>query len=374
TIDDMDVLLYYQSDDHAKVFAEGEQLSLTDPSWNRWTSEGAEVTIAPGSNYFLMKSQDTGGNWDAQVLFVDTGETDELEKLQSRWPIVPTQTVDPSDPDALRYRTSSDDSGTSSATFPGPGYTLHKWFLLGRLIPEVNANPGTNMQVDYFELNGYANETTYRPFEGSGDTFSTDIGIETGNEFMTYQEAGNQIGVIDFIGDRFDSGDTLDWSDDGIVYAAAYIYNPTATIADVSIACQSDDFFKLWVNDQMVYDDTVNPVSWNVWCPLQNITLNPGLNYILIKSGDSGGNWDVNIILHDRGAEDDLSKFICVWPDSAPSLIVKNINQKQNVNTVNTQFVPIKLEQAMEFINEIQMVVDTKPTFFSELFWIIVID
>ena len=320
TLEDMDVQLFYQCDDHAKIYANGQALSIVDPSWNKWSNTGYDLIIEPGYTYFLFKCQDTGGNFDGQVLFVDSGETDQMNKLQSRWPVYPPAPLNPTDPDALRYRGSSDDSGTSSSTFPGPGYSPQKWFILGRVVPDVNAQPTGNMLIDYIALNGYGTEETYRPYLGSGDVFNTEVGTETGNSFMAYMDAGNHIGVLDFIPGRFDSGDTFEWSDDGIVYAATYIYNPDESAADVAIACQSDDYFILWVNGNKIFNGTETPLAWNAWCPLQNITLNPGLNYILVKSGDKGGNWDVNLILHDVGTSDDLSTFTAIWPETNPTL------------------------------------------------------
>ncbi|MHA1867004.1 MAG: archaellin/type IV pilin N-terminal domain-containing protein [Candidatus Heimdallarchaeaceae archaeon] len=338
TANSMDVRVFYQCDDNAKLYFDGQLLAITDPSWNSWSSNGVEVIIDPGYNYFLFKCQDTGGNFDGQVLFVDIGTTDDLSQLQSRWPILPTQQTFPSDPDALRYRISSDDTGTSSGTFPGPGYSPHKWFILGRFIPGTSSS-STNMQVDYIEASGYANETTYRPYLNSGDTFNTNIGTETNNSFVAYLDVGNQIGLIDFIGgssSRFDRGDTLNWDSRGIVYAATYINNPKSTSATVGIACQSDDDFYLWVNGELIIDSFADSLSWNEWSALKNITLTPGLNYILVKSGDRGGNWDVNLILVDIG-DDDLETFTSVWPTSSPLLTKKNSKIMRTENTCETE-------------------------------------
>ncbi len=320
----MDVKVYYQADDNAKIYADGTKLDIPDPSWNYWSSVGANYSIHPGYNYFLFKCQDTGGNFDGQVLFVDTGKTDDLSLLQSRWPILPTQQVTPNDPDALRYRVSSDDTGTSSRTFHGPGYSPHKWFLLGKFASGVSVG-STQMYTDYIANNGYGNESEYRPYLNSPDRFATGIGSETNNSFIAYEDAGNQVGLIDFIGgssSRFDKGDSLNWQSRGIVYAGTYIYNPEKTSADVSISCQSDDYFLLWVNNELVLDSINASLRWNEWSDLINITLNPGLNYILVKSGDRGGNWDINLLLVDIGANDHLGTFTSVWPTSKPTQLL----------------------------------------------------
>ncbi|UJG42956.1 MAG: hypothetical protein K9W46_11330 [Candidatus Heimdallarchaeum endolithica] len=238
----------------------------------------------------------------------------------------------------LQYRTSTDDSSTSRGTFPGPGYSPHKWFILGRFIPGTSSS-SANMQVDYIEASGYANETTYRPYLNSGDTFNTNIGTETNNSFVAYLDVGNQIGLIDFIGgssSRFDRGDTLNWDSRGIVYAVTCINNPKSTSATVGIACQSDDDFYLWVNGELVIDSFADSLSWNEWSALKNITLTPGLNYILVKSGDRGGNWDVNLILVDIG-DDDLETFTSVWPTSSPLLTKMNSKIMRTENTCETE-------------------------------------
>ncbi|MHA1779113.1 MAG: hypothetical protein ACTSYN_06010, partial [Candidatus Heimdallarchaeaceae archaeon] len=167
--------------------------------------------------------------------------------------------------------------------------------------------------------NGYGSEADYRPYIGDTNKFTTDIGTETNNSFIPYKDEGNHIGLIDFRGgtsSRFDKGDMLYWDQRGIIYAGTYIYNPTGSAVQVKIACQSDDDFYLWVNGQKVIDSFAEGIAWNKWSSLHTVTFNAGLNYILIKSGDRGGNWDVNLILQSDTA--DLSKFTSIWPESKP--------------------------------------------------------
>lgn len=349
TSTDMDVAVYYQTDDHGKIYKDGEILPITDPNWNRWSSPGYEVTIKQGYNYFLLKTQDTGGQWDAQVLFVDTGTQDDLSQLESRWPAQPLQQIPTTDPDALKYRVSADETGTSAATFPGPGYSPQKWFLLGRFIPGTRSSQ-SRMNVDYINANGYGNEQDYRPYIGDTNTFTTDIGTETNNSFVPYKDQGNLMGVIDFRGSsgRFDKGDTLNWAHRGIAYAGTYIYNPLSTDVQVQIACQSDDHFYLWVNGQKIIDSFQESISWNEWSSLHTITLNPGLNYILIKSGDRGGNWDVNLIL--KSDTVDLSEFLAVWPESQPSPLVKAALENKNNANYSQNPSPTFLERLQEML------------------------
>lgn len=332
----MDVAVFMQGDDNTKLYGEGELLG-GHSIWNKWTSVGYEYSLIPGYNYFLLKCYDGGGNFDGQVLFVDVNTTDPMDQLQSRWVVLPPQGgTPPAGPDALQYRVSADDTGTSSSTFPGPGYSPKKWFVLGRF-EAGHSSSETRMSVDYLDVAGYGSESSYRPYMGSGHTFSdNELDNTTGYEFEAIEDAGNHRGLIDFIGgdsSRFDKGDSYSWIGRGIAYAGAYIYNPEPTEMTVSLSAQSDDDFYMWFNGAFLENHTFSSPAWNTWGQLNNVAIQPGLNYVLIKTGDRGGNWDVNFLITDHGSEDDLRTLTAIWPTEAPMPLLVREDHKTKSNS-----------------------------------------
>lgn len=90
----MDVDISVQSDDSFMLWINGElELGTYSTSqWNRWVTP-TTITFNPGYNIITLRTTDNGGNWDAQTLFWDTGETNSITSLLNVWPIIePTST------------------------------------------------------------------------------------------------------------------------------------------------------------------------------------------------------------------------------------------------------------------------------------------
>jgi flagellin-like protein len=91
----MDVSLSIQSDDAYTLWVNGDQKGSGDHTSNGWKSWRTPVTttLNPGYNIVTVRTVDIGGNWDAQILFWDTGATDSLTNLLNVWPFAePTST------------------------------------------------------------------------------------------------------------------------------------------------------------------------------------------------------------------------------------------------------------------------------------------
>ncbi len=95
TNDSMDVDISIQADDAYSLWANGEFLSTgtqTASGWKTWRTP-TQITMNPGYNVITIKAADAGGNWNAQVLFWDTGAVDNITSLLNVWPIInPTST------------------------------------------------------------------------------------------------------------------------------------------------------------------------------------------------------------------------------------------------------------------------------------------
>ncbi|MEA2069915.1 MAG: archaellin/type IV pilin N-terminal domain-containing protein [Asgard group archaeon] len=98
TDDAMDVSFSTQSDDNFDIWINGEfkdsgqYNDLGGKGWKTWREEKT-VTLNPGYNIITLRTVDIGGNWDAQVLFWDSGATNDLTLLENAWPLTePTST------------------------------------------------------------------------------------------------------------------------------------------------------------------------------------------------------------------------------------------------------------------------------------------
>jgi flagellin-like protein len=94
TSEAMDVDISVQSDDSFMLWVNGdlELGTYSTSQWNKWVTP-TTITFNPGFNIITLRTTDNGGNWDAQTLFWDTGDTDPLTSLLNVWPIIePTST------------------------------------------------------------------------------------------------------------------------------------------------------------------------------------------------------------------------------------------------------------------------------------------
>ncbi|MBD3191851.1 MAG: type IV pilin [Candidatus Heimdallarchaeota archaeon] len=84
----MDVDISIQSDDAFMLWVNGDLISASysTANWNNWVDSNT-ITFEPGYNIITVRTADNSGNWDAQVLFWDTGTTDDLTLLQNVWPL-----------------------------------------------------------------------------------------------------------------------------------------------------------------------------------------------------------------------------------------------------------------------------------------------
>ncbi len=342
----INVGIYYQSSSNAKLWANGVLLKSGVPDHNEWTHTPIKYTFNPGYTYLLLKSVTEEHKWDAQMLFTDVGNSGNLSQLQSRWVVSPPKTAQTtSNPNAMVYRNSADSSGTTSGTFPGPGYSPSKFFLLGRI--NHGKKSVNSIYKDYIKLMGHGSEATYRPSIGSNDKF-TGYGTDgsTDHHFVKYKDSGNTIGNIDFTGEdsRFDSKDQLGWNSKGIVYVGFYLNNPGKSDVTIGISVQSADHFRLWVNGNNVENHVRK--GWNKWGKLNNVTLTPGLNYFLIKSLNTGGDWNVNVLIKDTGAKNDLTKLANIWPTSKSSDFTQNpkSQSQSSMNSVHIKQVNTRIQ------------------------------
>ncbi|NHJ46584.1 MAG: hypothetical protein FK733_02235 [Asgard group archaeon] len=214
----------------------------------------------------------------------------------------------------LYMRTYLQDPPRTQGSFPTTtGYSPLLWFIVGSF-ESGQRRLGSNAN-DYISSNGFGAAEDYHPYIGTTDQFTQDISAHTGYTALPYNDTGDYPGCITYCGNDFDDGDTLNWPHRGINYMFTYIYNPTASAMDIDISCQVDDIYTLWVNG--VAEDYGS--DSRVWHDPVTITMNPGYNIITLRTIDTGGNWDAQILLWDTGAVDPFTSLLNVWPIEPPT-------------------------------------------------------
>lgn len=91
----MDLDISVQSDDSFILWVNSEEImgTYSTSQWNKWVTADQSITFNPGYNIITIRTTDNGGNWDAQTLFWDTGDTDDIGSLLNVWPLaLPTST------------------------------------------------------------------------------------------------------------------------------------------------------------------------------------------------------------------------------------------------------------------------------------------
>jgi hypothetical protein len=221
-------------------------------------------------------------------------------------------------PMALFLRTASQDPSITRPTFPTTsGYSPLLWFMVGIFESGVR-RLGSNTN-DYIASNGFGAAEDYHPYIGTTDQFSQDISAHTGYTALPYNDSGNYPGCITFCGGDFDNDDNLDWPHRGITYLFTYIFNPTESSMDLDLSVQVDDAYALWVNGVAEGSGTSANQGWKTWRDPVTVTMNPGYNIITLRTIDTGGNWDAQILLWDAGVADPITELLNVWPIEPPT-------------------------------------------------------
>ncbi|NHK32643.1 MAG: type IV pilin [Asgard group archaeon] len=214
----------------------------------------------------------------------------------------------------LYLRTALQDPPRTRDSFPtSSGYSPLLWFIVG-IFESGERRLGSNAN-DYIASNGFGAAEDYHPYIGTTDYYTQDISAHTGYTALPYNDTGDYPGCITFCGNDFDNGDNLNWPHRGIIYLFTYIYNPTGSTMDIDVSVQVDDIYTLWVNG--VAEDFGS--DSRVWHDPVTITMNPGYNILTLRTIDTGGNWDAQILLWDTGAVDPITELLNVWPVEPPT-------------------------------------------------------
>lgn len=219
-------------------------------------------------------------------------------------------------PMALFLRTALSDPPRTRDSFPTTsGYSPLLWYIVG--IFESGVRRLDSNANDYIASNGFGAAEDYHPYIGTTDQFTQDISAHTGYTSLPYNDSGDYPGCITFCGNDFDDGDNLNWPHRGINYMFTYIYNPTESSMDIDISVQVDDIYTLWVNGNA--EDYGS--DSRIWHDPVTVTMNPGYNIITLRTIDTGGNWDAQILLWDAGVADPITELLNVWPIEPPTSI-----------------------------------------------------
>ncbi len=329
----MDVDFYFQGDDYTKFYIEGV-LSGSGNRWNTWNGPVA-YTLNPGYTYILLKTTDRGGGFNSQILIRDTGTADNVSNLESHWIANSENNIKTGPSTGMAYRAASGPGTRFNNGWPGEGYSPTKFYLLGQF--KNDKVKASDMYTDYIAAGSSYSETAYRPYNNSGDTFSGNkLDSSTNNTFITYKDGGNFPGLIDFRGRNFDTADkTLNWNDKGIVYVGFYINNPSSVNVSVNLHVQADDHFLLYFEGKLIEDHVSK--GWNKWGQTNTVDLRPGNNYFLVKVGDGGGGWNVNILFRDPSGTVDVSSLINDFVSSPPALGVQEVRGDQRLVPTQTK-------------------------------------
>jgi len=210
--------------------------------------------------------------------------------------------------DYLVLRTAEDDA-YGNRDFPAEqGYSPTYWFLLGAF-EDDNKKP--DLDFDYIDYSGFGTESDFTPYLLDGRIFD-ETGDQTDNKVLPYVDAGEHAGLIALNKyGKWDKQDYLDWGKYGVAYMWSYIYVDGDEAITCDIGANGGTEFKLWLNGDYLLTGTKK----NNWYVEDGITLNPGLNLIMLKvSAKTDAHFAGQVLLFNAAINEQLASLYSVWP------------------------------------------------------------
>ena len=212
--------------------------------------------------------------------------------------------------DFLVIRTSDDDEYAAKNYPAETGFSPTYWFLLGEF-EDNNKRP--DLSVDYIDLCGHGNELDFNPYLLDQREFTEGaIGTQSGQVVVPYEDAGEHPGLvaIDKYG-NWDKQDNLNWGKRGIVYIWSYIYNPGSAVT-VNFGANGASEMKVWLNGEFLLDGCPKK---NKWYTTDGVTLNAGLNSIMVKiSAKTNSHFAGQVLLFNDAITAQIGTLYSVWP------------------------------------------------------------
>ena len=212
--------------------------------------------------------------------------------------------------DFLVIRTSDDDEYAAKNYPAETGFSPTYWFLLGEF-EDNNKRP--DLSVDYIDLCGQGNELDFNPYLLDQREFTEGaIGTQSGQVVVPYEDAGEHPGLvaIDKYG-NWDKQDNLNWGKRGIVYMWSYIYNPGSAVT-VNFGANGASEMKVWLNGEFLLDGCPKK---NKWYTTDGVTLNAGLNLIMVKiSAKTNSHFAGQVLLFNDATTAQIGTLYSVWP------------------------------------------------------------
>ena len=149
---------------------------------------------------------------------------------------------------------------------------------------------------------------------GVGFAGNPDINPEAANGILTVWLA--EADADGFI--RFDDADNVGALDDYIVYSLTYLENTTVDALNVTLEAGSDDAIKVLVNGDMVWFNAVcRAIPGYGGGDRVPVTLEPGINTVLIAVVERGGDTAVRLVVRDEfdAPLADGSVLACLAPE-----------------------------------------------------------
>lgn len=186
------------------------------------------------------------------------------------------------------YRKRSSDASPSALPFLVNNDTsasptiLREWLLLG---PFPNS-ADTGLATDYIDADPAITVTEATILPRSGETVNSKvwkrIGVSSASDFVNLESAA-----------AFGSQDNV------VAYALAYVINTTAGAVSGDLRLGSDDGIKAYVNGVKVHENHVHRSAARDQDRV-DVTLNAGLNTILLKIEETSGGWGFYARLTDK--------------------------------------------------------------------------
>ncbi len=210
----------------------------------------------------------------------------------------------------LVERTREDDE-YAKRRFPSEtGCSPNLWFLLGEF-DDNNKRPDLN--TDFISECGNGNEEEYLPYLLDTTEFTEGkIGAQSNNRITPYNDSGEHAGLIAFNKyGNWDKQDQLNWGKYGVVYMWTYIYVPGDDDITVGLGANGASEFKVWLNG----DYTLSGTKKNRWYVDNEVTLNAGLNLVMMKiSAKVNAHFAGQIVFfNSENTNADLSTLYNVW-------------------------------------------------------------
>jgi len=213
----------------------------------------------------------------------------------------------------LIERTAADDEYASKYFPASVGFSPNLWFVLGAF-EDNTKRPDLNL--DYVDLCGHGSEGDYQPYLLNDDQFTAgNIGAQSNYEVTPYNDSGDHPGLVAFDKyGRWDKNDDLNWGKRGIAYMWSYIYVSGASSLDVNVGANGASEYQVFVNG----DHIISGNKHNRWFTAGGITLNPGLNLVMMKvSAKVNAHFAGQVLFYNSAITSTLANLYSVWPTAA---------------------------------------------------------